>query len=61
MNKGSMYHYFKSRLGISCCCRKFNSYIEDKYSVLLKYEENICDELLKLIKNRNNFDFTMAI
>ena len=60
MNKGSMYHYFKSKkeLGLAVVNEKVNSYIEDKYSVLLKYEENICDELMKLIKNRNNFDFT---
>lgn len=60
MNKGSMYHFFKSKkeLGLAVVNEKINSYIEDKYSVLLKYEENICEELLKLIKNRNNFDFT---
>jgi TetR/AcrR family transcriptional regulator, transcriptional repressor for nem operon len=60
MNKGSMYHFFKSKkeLGLAVVNEKINSYIEDKYSVLLKYEENICDELLRLIKNRNNFDFT---
>jgi TetR/AcrR family transcriptional regulator, transcriptional repressor for nem operon len=60
MNKGSMYHFFKSKkeLGLAVVNEKINSYIEDKYGVLLKYEENICDEMLKLIKNRNNFDFT---
>ncbi|WP_368031063.1 TetR/AcrR family transcriptional regulator [Arcobacter sp. s6] len=60
MNKGSMYHFFKSKkeLGLAVVNEKINSYIEDKYGVLLKYEENICDEILKLIKNRNNFDFT---
>jgi TetR/AcrR family transcriptional repressor of nem operon len=60
MNKGSMYHFFKSKkeLGLAVVNEKINSYIEDKYSVLLKYKENICDELLRLIKNRNNFDFT---
>ena len=59
-NKGSMYHFFKSKkeLGLAVVNEKINSYIEDKYGVLLKYEENICDEILKLIKNRNNFDFT---
>ena len=60
MNKGSMYHFFKSKkeLGLAVINEKVNFYIENKYSVLLKYEENICEELLKLIKNRNNFDFT---
>jgi TetR/AcrR family transcriptional regulator, transcriptional repressor for nem operon len=59
MNKGSMYHFFKSKkeLGLAVVNEKINSYIEDKYAILLKYEKNICDEMLKLIKNRNNFDF----
>ena len=60
MNKGSMYHFFKSKkeLGLAVVNEKINSYIEDKYSVLLKFEKNICEELLKLIKDRRNFDFT---
>lgn len=60
MNKGSMYHFFKSKkeLGLAVVNEKINSYIEDKYSILLKYEKNICEELIKLIKNRDNFDFT---
>lgn len=60
MNKGSMYHFFKSKkeLGLAVVNEKINSYIEDKYGVLLKYEKNICEELLKLIKDRKNFDFT---
>lgn len=59
MNKGSMYHFFKSKkdLGLAVVNEKINAYIEDKYGVLLKYEENICEELLKLIKDRRNFDF----
>ena len=60
MNKGSMYHFFKSKkeLGLAVVSERVKSYIEDKYSALLKYEVNICDELIKLIKDRNNFDFT---
>ena len=48
MNKGSMYHFFKSKkeLGLAVVNEKINSYIEDKYSVLLKFEKNICEELL---------------
>ena len=36
MNKGSMYHFFKSKkeLGLAVVNEKINSYIEDKYSVL---------------------------
>ncbi len=59
MNKGSMYHFFKSKkeLGIAVVNEKINFYIENKYGVLLKYEKNICEEMLKLIKDRNKFDF----
>jgi TetR/AcrR family transcriptional repressor of nem operon len=59
MNKGSMYHYFKSKkeLGLAVVKERVSDYIEDKYSVLLKYDSNIIEELLKLIKDRKNFDF----
>ena len=59
MNKGSMYHYFKSKkeLGLAVVKERVTDYIEDKYSVLLKYDSNIIEELLKLIKDRKNFDF----
>ncbi len=60
MNKGSMYHFFKSKkeLGLAIVKEKIDFYIEDKYGVLLTYEKDICNEMLKLIKNRENFDFT---
>ena len=60
MNKGSMYHFFKSKkeLGLAVINERVSVYIEDKYSVLLNFETNIIDELLKLIKDRKNFDFT---
>lgn len=60
MNKGSMYHFFKSKkeLGLAVVNEKINAYIEDKYSVLLNYEENICEEMMMMIKKRDNFDFT---
>ncbi|MDC0933609.1 TetR/AcrR family transcriptional regulator [Arcobacteraceae bacterium] len=59
MNKGSMYHYFKSKkeLGLAVIKERVSDYIEDKYSILLKYDSNIIEELLKLIKDRKNFDF----
>lgn len=59
MNKGSMYHFFKSKkeLCLAVITERVNDYIVDKYGALLKYEENICDEMMNLIKNRNNFDF----
>lgn len=60
MNKGSMYHFFKSKkeLGLAVINERINAYIEDKYSELLNNEENICDKMMEMIKNRSNFDFT---
>ena len=59
MNKGSMYHFFKSKkeLALAVIKERVYDYIENKYMVLLKHDENIIDELLKLIKDRKNFDF----
>jgi len=59
MNKGSMYHFFKSKkeLGLAVVKERVSHYIEDKYSVLLNYDSNIIEELLTLIKDRKNFDF----
>ncbi len=54
MNKGSMYHFFKSKkeLTLAVIEERLDSHIKDKYSVLLKYEKNICDEIIKLVKDR---------
>jgi len=59
MNKGSMYHFFKSKkeLALAVIKERVYDYIENKYMVLLKHDENIIEELLKLIKDRKNFDF----
>lgn len=59
MNKGSMYHFFKSKkeLTLSVINERINLYIEEKYTVLFEYEENIIEELIKLIKKRDNFNF----
>ncbi|WP_324172882.1 TetR/AcrR family transcriptional regulator [Sulfurimonas sp.] len=59
MNKGSIYHFFKSKkeLGLAVIKERVHDYIENKYSVLLQYDTNIIEELLKLIKDRKNFDF----
>ncbi|RXJ56473.1 TetR/AcrR family transcriptional regulator [Candidatus Marinarcus aquaticus] len=60
MNKGSMYHFFKSKkeLVLAVIDERVKNYIEDKYSVLLKVENNICEALMDLIKERNSFDFS---
>ncbi len=59
MNKGSMYHFFKSKkeLTLAIINERVSLYIENKYSDLFQYEENIIDELMKLIKKRDNFNF----
>ena len=43
MNKGSMYHFFKSKkeLTLAIINEKISLYIEDKYTVLFDYEKNI--------------------
>ena len=60
MNKGSMYHFFKSKkeLTLGVIDVHINNYIEDKYSVLLKLEVNIIDGLIELIKTKNKYNFT---
>jgi len=62
MNKGSMYHFFKSKkeLGLAVINERVKNYIEDKYSVLLKYDKNIIDELIKLLRARDSFDFNLG-
>jgi len=59
MNKGSMYHFFKSKkdLGLAVVNERVANYIEEKYGVLLQYDKNIISELLNLIKDRKKFDF----
>ena len=60
MNKGSMYHYFKSKKALTLVMIEVNLalYIQKKYSKLLEYENNILDELINLLKDKNNFDVT---
>ena len=60
MNKGSMYHFFKSKkeLTLGVIDVHVNRYIEDKYSVLLELEENIIDGLISLVKTTNKYNFT---
>lgn len=59
MNKGSMYHFFKSKkaLALAVIEEKLSFHITNKYKTLLQYEENIIDELVKILKDRDGFDF----
>ncbi len=59
MNKGSVYHYFKSKklLTLAVIEEKLSSYISNKYEPLLKYEKRILNKLLEKLCDKNNFDF----
>ena len=59
MNKGSVYHLFKSKheLILAVINENLMEYIEKKYTPLLDVEKNIIDSMMELIKQRDNFDF----
>ncbi len=59
MNKGSMYHFFKSKkaLALGVIEEKLSLHIKNKYEPLIKIEKNIVDELVKVLKDREGFDF----
>lgn len=62
MNKGSMYHFFKSKkeLVLAVIKEKVYEYIDTKYSKLLKCDENIIDGLITFLKERKGFDFNLG-
>ena len=62
MNKGSMYHFFKSKkeLALAVIEEKLNEHIENRYTSLLCCEKNICDELIKAIKVKENYNFAFG-
>jgi TetR/AcrR family transcriptional regulator, transcriptional repressor for nem operon len=62
MNKGSMYHFFKSKkeLALAVIRERIKNYTHEKYSVLLKHDKNIMDAIIKLLKDRNSFDFSLG-
>lgn len=54
MNKGSMYHFFKSKkeLTLAMIEEYIGKYIQSKYGSLLDVEENYIDEMINLFKIR---------
>lgn len=62
MNKGTMYHFFKSKkeLTLAVINERLKVYMEERYSKLLKCEENICEEMIKVIKDRENYNFSFG-
>ena len=59
MNKGSMYHYFKSKkeLVLAVIDAHVYQYIDKKYSVILQADENIIDSIFKVLYNKDSFNF----
>jgi len=59
MNKGSMYHYFKSKkeLVLAVIDVHVYDYIYKKYSVILESKENHVDAIFKVLKNKSSFNF----
>jgi len=60
MNKGSMYHFFKSKKALTVAMIEVNlsTYMRNKYEPLLTYKENIIDEIIKLLKHKDGFNFS---
>ena len=60
MNKGSMYHFFKSKkeLTLAVINERLKEHMESRYAKLLKCEKNICEELIKAIKDRKKYNFS---
>ena len=63
MNKGSMYHFFKSKKELTLAVIEvhINEYIEDKYASLLKLDDNIIDGLIKPISTKNKYNYTYGL
>lgn len=62
MNKGSMYHYFKSKkeLVLAVIDAHVFGYIDKKYSAILDVNENYIDSMFSVLKNRESFNYTLG-
>ena len=62
MNKGSMYHYFKSKkeLVLAVIDVHVYGYIDKKYSAILDTNDNYINSMFKVLKNRDSFNFTLG-
>ncbi len=58
MNKGSMYHFFKSKKELVLASININlaNHMSKRYEPLLELEENIIEGLLYIFKTRKEFD-----
>ncbi|RXK12466.1 hypothetical protein CP965_07730 [Halarcobacter mediterraneus] len=62
LNKGSMYHFFKSKkeLMLAVIDAHIFEYIDKKYSEILKTDKNYIDEMFKVLYNKETFNFTFG-
>lgn len=59
MNKGSMYHYFKSKkeLVLAVIDAHIYNYIDTKYGEILNAKSNYIDAIFKVLNNTDSFNF----
>lgn len=62
LNKGSMYHYFKSKkeLVLAVIDVHVFGYIDRKYSAILDVNDNYLDSMFSVLRNRDSFNFTLG-
>lgn len=60
MNKGSMYHYFKSKkeLVLAVIDAHVYNYINKKYSAILAVNDNYLEAMFNILKKKDTFNFT---
>lgn len=59
MNKGTMYHYFKSKkeLILSIIDVHIDKYIKDKYGVILEHDNNMIEAIMSVLTNKPTYNF----
>ncbi|MCP4969215.1 MAG: TetR/AcrR family transcriptional regulator [Arcobacter sp.] len=62
MNKGSMYHYFKSKkeLVLAVIDVHVFGYIDNKYNAILDVEDKYIDSMFRVLRNKDSFNFTLG-
>ena len=62
MNKGSMYHFFKSKKELVLAVIEVHvfGYIDKKYSAILDTDDNYIDSMFNVLNNRDSFNFTFG-
>lgn len=62
LNKGSMYHYFKSKkeLMLAVIDAHIFEYIDKKYGAILEAQSGYVKEMFKVLENKESFNFTFG-